>query len=80
MRENLEKSFDYYLSNKKEILSKYNGKWIVIKDSNIINSYDDEIEAIDKSITEGLKRGEFIVQLVSENDGTKAHFVSNVYA
>ena len=77
--EKLKKSFQYYLDNKETLLKEYYGKYIVIQDEKILNSYDTEKEAIDKTIASGLKFGEFIVQVVLENDGTEANFVSNVY-
>jgi hypothetical protein len=77
--DNLKKSFQYYLNNKQDLMEKYYGKWIVIKDEKIISSYGTEKEAINKTIESGLKMGEFIVQVVLQNDGTQANFVSNVY-
>ena len=75
----LKKSFEYYLNNKKSLMEKYYGKFIVIKDEKVLDAYDSEKEAIDESIKAGLELGDFIVQVVLENDGTKANFVSNVY-
>lgn len=61
MTKPLEKEFKYYIKNQKELVKKYNGKYIVIKDEKVIGSYDSEIEAIEKtSKTEEL--GTFLVQ------------------
>jgi hypothetical protein len=77
--ENLKKSFDFYLKNKEDFKKKYYGKYLVIKDERILNSYDSENDAIMNTIKAGYKMGEFIVQVVLDNDGTQANFVSNVY-
>lgn len=61
MSENLEKEFEYYLKNKKDFLSKYKGKVIVIKNQQVIGEYDSELEAIEKT-TNKHKIGSFLVQ------------------
>ena len=79
--ENLIKNFKYYLNHKEEFIqnSKYYQKYITIKDENVVGCYNTEEEAIKDMLKKGYKLGEFIVQLVAINDGTKANFVSNVY-
>ena len=61
MAENLEKEFKYYLENQKELVKKYNGKFIVIKDLNVIGAYDSELEAVQKT-SEKHELGTFLVQ------------------
>ena len=61
------------------ILKEYYQKYITIKDEKVIYSYKTEDEAIIDMLKQGYKLGEFIVQLVAINDGSKANFVSNVY-
>ena len=75
----LKKSFQYYLDNKEDLMKKYYGKYIVIQDEKVLNAYNTEKEAINETIKSGYELGDFIVQVVLENDGTKANFVSNVY-
>lgn len=59
---NLEDLFNWYLSNQDKLVEQYNGKYLVIKDNQVVAVYDDEntayFEASDKY---GL--GNFILQL-----------------
>lgn len=61
MANSLKKEFEYYLQHQAELVERYNGKFIVIKDCQVIGSYDSETEAI----AETLKKhdlGTFLVQ------------------
>ena len=80
-KEALKKDFDYYLEHKQTFVKdeKYYGKYVVIKNENIIGAYDTENQAIDDMLKKNYKLGEFIVQIVRENDGTSVSCVSNVY-
>ena len=63
----LQKEFDFYLANQAEMVEKYDGKFIVIKDGIVVGEYDDEMTAV----TETQKShtiGTFLVQKVSEGD------------
>ena len=42
----LEKEFNYYLEHQLDLLKDYEDKIIVIKDNQVIGSYDTEIEAL----------------------------------
>jgi hypothetical protein len=57
----LEKEFKYYLENQAELVKKYNGKYIVIKDSEVIGVFDSEIEAVEKTSVNH-KLGTFLIQ------------------
>ena len=57
----LEKEFNYYLEHQEELVKKYNGKFLVIKDCNIIGAYDSELEAVEKTTKEH-ELGTFLVQ------------------
>ena len=59
--EKLEKEFDYYLKHQDELVKKYNGKFIVIKDADVIGAFDSELEAIEKT-AEKHELGTFLVQ------------------
>jgi len=57
----LEKEFEYYLKHQDELVKKYNGKYIVIKDNTVVGAYDSDLEAITiTSRKHGL--GTFLVQ------------------
>ena len=61
MTKKLEKEFKYYLDHQDELVKKYNGKFLVIKDCKVIGIFDTELEAIEKT-TEKHKLGTFLVQ------------------
>jgi hypothetical protein len=66
----LEKEFQYYLKNQAELVRKYDGKFVVIKNREVIGVYTDEMEAImETQKTEEL--GTFLVQRVAP--GSAAH-------
>jgi hypothetical protein len=57
----LKKEFEYYLKHQDELVAKYNGKVIVIKDCKILGSYATELEAI-RETTKTHELGTFLVQ------------------
>jgi hypothetical protein len=61
MTENLKKEFKYYLEHQDELVKKYNGKFIVIKNREVIGAFDSELEAIEKT-AEKHELGTFLVQ------------------
>jgi len=61
MMEELEKEFKYYLEHQDELVKKYNGKFIVIKNREVIGVFDSELEAIEKT-AEKHELGTFLVQ------------------
>lgn len=61
MMEKLEKEFNYYVEHQDELVKKYNGKFIVIKDCHVIGAFDSELEAIKKT-TDKYELGTFLVQ------------------
>lgn len=57
----LKKEFNFYLANQEDLLKKYQGKFIVIKDENVIGVFDSELEAYSSTIkTE--EAGTFLIQ------------------
>lgn len=61
MKSPLEKEFNYYLTHQKELVAKYKGRTIVIKNERVIGDYDSEIEAVSETAkTHAL--GTFLVQ------------------
>ncbi len=57
----LEREFKYYLDHQTELVKKYRGKYIVIKDQSVIGSYEDEDTAISETMKEH-ELGTFLVQ------------------
>ena len=63
----LQREFEFYLSHQDEMVEKYDGKYIVIKDGVVIGDYDDDLTAVTE--TQKLHElGTFLVQKVSEGD------------
>lgn len=65
MESPLKKEFDFYLAHQGEMIEKYNGKFVVIKDEAVVGAYDNELAAITEAQKKDLKAGTFLVQLVS---------------
>ena len=63
----LQKDFEFYLANQAEMVEKYDGMFIVIKDGEILGAYDDEIAAVKETQREH-ELGTFLIQKVSEGD------------
>lgn len=62
MDEALLHEFEYYLTHQSELVEKYNGKVIVIKDGTVLGVYDSNIEAVTETSKEH-ELGTFLVQL-----------------
>ena len=61
MSKPLEKEFNYYLDHQDELVKQYDGKFIVIKDNEVIAVFDSEIDAINETAKEH-ELGTFLVQ------------------
>lgn len=61
----LEKEFQFYLDNQDELVKEYDGKFIVIKDVEVLGAYDDALMAITET-KKSHKLGTFLVQKVSK--------------
>jgi len=59
---NLEKEFQYFLDHQKKLVEKYGGKFIVIKNQEVIGVYETETEAF----TETQKKHELGTFLIQE--------------
>ncbi|GAG16136.1 unnamed protein product [marine sediment metagenome] len=57
----LEKEFEYYLENQEQLVAKYDGKVLVIKNRQVIGVYDSEQDAI-ATTTREHELGTFLVQ------------------
>ena len=65
MPSKLENEFAYYLAHQDELVAKHGGKYIVIRDSQVLGSYDDELTAIAQT-QKSHELGTFLVQKVSK--------------
>lgn len=74
----LDKEFKYYLDNQEKLLEKYYGRYIVIKDQEVIGDYDSEQEALEVASDEH-EIGTFLIQhCVPGKESTQATFYSRV--
>ena len=64
MNSPLEKEFRFYIEHQDEMVEKYDGKIIVIKDGVVLGAYDDELAAITET-RKTHELGTFLVQRVS---------------
>jgi len=57
----IDQEFQYYLSHQAELVRKYNGKYIVIKNESVIGVFDSDGEAVNETM-KTQKLGTFLVQ------------------
>ncbi len=57
----LEREFDFFVSNRKELVKKYKGKYIAIKDHKVLGAYNSLPEAVNET-SKSEKLGTFLVQ------------------
>lgn len=63
----LQEEFEYYLDNKKKFHEKYEGKFIVLKNKQVIGVYEDRLIAINET-RKMYELGTFLVQHVADTD------------
>lgn len=74
----LKENYSYYLQNHDEIVKKYLGKFIIIKEKKIVDSYDTLEEAVSEA-SKKYELGTFIIQECNKDlDDSKQIFHSRV--
>ncbi|MBI4297749.1 MAG: hypothetical protein HY676_04380 [Chloroflexi bacterium] len=63
----LQREFEFYISHQDELVEKYDGKVIAIKDGNVLGVYDDELTAVTET-KKSHELGTFLVQKVSKGN------------
>jgi hypothetical protein len=63
----LDKEFEYYLENQNELLTKYNGRFIVILDKKVVGDYDSYEQALFES-KKKYELGAFLIQECTEGE------------
>lgn len=63
----LQREFEFYISHQDELVEKYDGKVIAIKDGDVLGVYDDELTAVTET-KKSHELGTFLVQRVSKGD------------
>lgn len=73
----LDQEFKYYLDHQNELVEKYNSKFLVIKDKEVIGFYNDERYAyFDTQIKH--KLGTFLIQYCSPGNDSYTRCISRV--
>ena len=57
----LEREFAYYLQHQEELVRQYQGKFVVIYDSQVLGAFDTELDAI-REIPPNYALGTFLIQ------------------
>lgn len=74
----LKSEFEWYLANQKELVKKYNGKYLVIKGCKVVDVYDREDVALFES-EKKYELGSFLIQKCTKgNDAYTQSFNSRV--
>ena len=63
----LQNDFDFYLAHQAEMVEKYDGKYIVIKNGEVLGAFDDELTALTET-KKSHELGTFLLQKVSKGD------------
>lgn len=63
----LDKEFKYYLEHQDELVSRYNGKYIVLIGEQVVGAYDNREDAYYSSI-EKYEPGTFMIQLCTPGE------------
>ena len=63
MNKILQKEFEYFLANQQELVEKYQGRYVVIKDQKILGDYPDAMSAVSDA-KKSHPMGTFLVQKV----------------
>ena len=63
----LQDQFQYYLDHQEDLLKEHDGKFVVIKDFELVGSYDTELEAYRDSIRK-YELGTFLIQECTPGD------------
>lgn len=64
----LDKEFKYYLGHQEELITLYDGKYIVIMGNQVVGAYDNREDAYYSSM-EKYEPGTFMIQLRTPGDG-----------
>lgn len=78
LNEKLKEWFKWYLDNQDYLVERYNNKYIVIKDNEVVDSYESEDEAY-FSAKEKYGLGNFIVQLCTPGEESYSMHLSTPY-
>ena len=73
----LDKEYQFYKNHQKDLLGKYRGKVLVIKDEEVVGVYEDEIQAYEEASSK-FELGNFLIQKCLPEEETAQTFHSRV--
>lgn len=62
----IEKDFQFFTDNQKELYSKYPNRYLVIQNQSVLFDTATIVDALNTAANRGLKNGEYIIQKCSE--------------
>ena len=65
----LRQEFEYFIEHQKELVENHNGKFVVIKNQQIIGVFDTELEAVEET-SKKEEMGTFLVQKCEPGDAS----------
>lgn len=74
----LENEYKYYENNKTEFLDKYFGRFLLIKNTELIGAYASEEEAYENALKNKFEVGTFLIQECKSDEALKQTFNSRV--
>lgn len=78
MDNKLQREFEYYLAHQEELLKRYNGRFIVLKNQQVLGDYASDLDAVLET-QKTHEMGTFLVQrVVPGDDGYTQTFRSRV--
>ena len=75
----IEKEFQYYQKNKVHFIKKYNGKYIVLMNKEVIGFFDSREKALIETQRKH-KPGTFLIQLVSKEEEVQRYYSRVVFS
>jgi len=78
-KDTLEEDYKYFLDNKSRLVKDHDGKFVVIKNKQVIGSYDNQVEAYTET-TKNHKPGTFVIQYCSPHGDNTQIFQTRVIA
>lgn len=74
---NINADFDYYVKNQSDFVSKYNGKYIIIVNQEIVKAFDTLDETVDYA-KKNLKLGHFFMHQVGSGEDNYTTTISRI--
>ena len=70
--------FRFFTANHEDLVSKYQGKYIVLNGQDVVFAKDSFSDALDAALSSGLQPGDFLIQECTEGDSAYSQFFSSL--